>query len=356
MTDPLRRELERLGFSDAEIEVYLGVIDVGETHTSELADLTGVSKRHVYRSCERLEKWGLVDVQDQLQPTMIRASPPEEVAAIIEDSYDTILDEVETRYDRSPDGFDQFEVLKREITIVARCRDLIANAEEWVIVVAPEDLVAELVEELAAARQRGVFSLVLTDTTSDVEGRPTEEITDVLRYRERLDVFAEFAVAADYTLSLMIRNGGGPIDTEQYGPGLFFDQKGLSGRIIGSIFANEWRLGTEEWALDPVALPHTFELYPRTVTHAALHRREGTPLRAAVQCRRVQDGEFTEITGKVVGVHQGIVDPYEKSFMSEQTLILRTDDGRVTVGGPPATIEDYAAQRVTLERGTSDDD
>lgn len=88
-------------------------------------------------------------------------------------------------------------------------------------------------------------------------------------------------------------------------------------------------------------------MFRQVVVEAALHSGDGTDLAATVE-GRVADGEQVTVTGRVADVRQGFVEPWGKSFLFEEAIVLETDEGTETVGDPAATVEDYAADRVTL--------
>lgn len=358
MTDPLRRELSRWGFSDAEVDVYLAALEAGQAPASEVARLADVSRRHVYRISERLEAVGLVDVQDQYQPTQIRAAPSEEVADIMERRQETIVSAIDRRRGGSAEQIGAVELIKHTATVLDRCRAMLSEAEELVFLTAPPDIVERFAEDLRAARDRGVLVLVFTKDASEPSGRPLAEVASVARVREDFELFHQFALAVDYFESLV----GTPdaVDhhaDERFGPALYTEGEYLTPRINASFLEYEWRLGVERVVPDPASLPATFQSFAPAVVHAALHRTEGTDLHARASGRPIQTenserDDRTTIEGPVVEVRQGIVEPYRKSFLFEQSLTLGADDGEVTLAGPGAMFEDYTVGRVTLSAAT----
>lgn len=348
MTETLRRELDRWGFSDAEIDVYLAILRRGEARASEIGESADVSARHVYRVCERLEERGLVDVDEHVQPTRLRARPPDVVRDVVERSCGTMADEIESLYSRTPDQPSRIEVLKREPTVLARGATLVEDAERWVITVVPPDVVETLADELAAAVDRGVLVLLVTDVDSLSLERSVEEVATVVRTRELPKGFLEFGVGADKIRSLMVSDTAEMGDEHRYSPGLYLDDETIGVRTNDSMFAIEWRLGREYTVPEPAPLPYETDFFRAVVLQAALHQRAGTTLRARVEGRSLPKDRSTTVEGTVVEVRQGMIEPYRDTFVGERTLVLETDEGRVTVGGAEATMEDYAADAVTL--------
>ncbi|AWB26666.1 TrmB family transcriptional regulator [Halococcoides cellulosivorans] len=360
MTRSLTEALTRWGFSDTEVDVYLAALEAGQAPASEIADTADVSRRHVYRVSERLAEVGLVDVRDQYQPTLIRATPSEEVAEIMQRRQKTIVTEIDQHRGGPDEPIGGVEVIKHTATVLDRTRSLIAAADELVFVTAPADLVERLAEDLQAARERGVIVLVFTEDVAGLS-QPFEQIASVVRVREDFDLFHQFALAVDSFRALV----GTPeaMDhhaDERFGPALAVEGEYVTPRICASFLEYEWKLGVERAVPEPVSLPATFEGFTPAVVHAALHRSAGTDLHATVVTRPIERDRSdrdtrTTIEGAVSAVRQGIVEPYRKSFLFEQSMTIDTDTGEVTVAGPGAMFEDFVATRVTLQRGSDVD-
>lgn len=348
MSDTFRRELERWGFSETEREVYLAVLETGGAPATEVADRADVSTRHVYRVCGRLEERGFVDVDDHVQPTRVRARPPSAVAEVLDRSVDTLTGEIESAYSRTADDPDEIEVLKRQSTVLSRAGTLVEGAERWLVLVAPPDVVEVLADELASAVERGVLVLLVTGVERVSVDRPVEDLATVVRTRESPTEFHEVGLGVDMVRALIVSESAELGDEHRHSPALFLHDRTIAVRVVESLLGIEWRLGTEYSAPDPPELPCSSDLFRKTVTHAALHKRAGTDLRAELRARSIADGHTTPIDGDVVAVRQGYVEPAEQEFLGERTLVLETDEGRVTVGGRGASVEDYAAESVTL--------
>ncbi|MFW6436265.1 MAG: TrmB family transcriptional regulator [Halococcoides sp.] len=347
MADSLRRELERWGFSEGEIDVYLAVLDVGEGLASEIGEAADVSARHVYRVCERLEERGLVDVDEHVQPTRIRARPPSVVEDVIERSASTMSEQIESRYAGTPDQTPEIEVFKRQPTVMARATDIIAEADTWAIVVLPPDLVDRFASDLRAAVERGVLVILITEAAET--DQPLDELATIVRTRDGPHGFQDFGIGADKVRSLMVSSADMG-DGHRYSPALYVNDDTIAVRTNDSLFGIEYRLSEEYLVPDPATLPATPDSFREATLQAGLHRRVGTPLMARVEGRSLADGRRHPIEGRVVEVRQGLIEPFNQSFLGERTIVLETDDGRVSVGGPPATLEDYAAESVTLFR------
>lgn len=79
----------------------------------------------------------------------------------------------------------------------------------------------------------------------------------------------------------------------------------------------------------------------------SLHLQQGTSLWADVT---TEGGE--DISGSVTHVKQAFVDPSTNDYTLETSIILDTDDGEVSFGGPGAFIEEYETAEVHLRENS----
>lgn len=348
MSDRLRRELERWGFSETEIAVYTGLLRVNEGTAADVAERADVSKRHVYRICDDLEERGLVDVHDHVQPTRLRARPPSVVEKVFERSTDQLTAEIQSVYTRRPETDSAIEVLKRQPTVLDRTARMVVEAERWVIAVLLPEVVASIADELAAAVDRGVLVFLVTNVDELSIDRPLEDIATVAKTRQSPMGFQDYGVGADKIRSLMVARSAPLGDEHRHSPALYLDDETIGVRTNDSLFGIEWRLADERMTPAPAALPHETSMFREAVLHAALHHRAGTDLHARVEANATDSSERRVLDGAVRSVRQGMIEPAGQTFVGERRFVLETDDGAVSVGGSAATIEDYAAERVTL--------
>jgi hypothetical protein len=107
--------------------------------------------------------------------------------------------------------------------------------------------------------------------------------------------------------------------------------------------SSHWPSSTEAYVTDPDPPPKSFDRFRQAVLHAFLHLRRGTTLWADVT---TEGGE--EISGSVSHVKQAFVDPSTNDYTLETSIVLDTDNGEVSFGGPGAFIEDYETALVNL--------
>jgi len=339
LTDLLRR----FGLSEKEVATYLTVLEHGEAKASTVAEDAGVSKRYVYSVSESLADRGFVEVNDHAVPTTIRANPPEEVIERLRGDVESIRPGLTERYSRAERRTKQFEVVKSRATVLKRIRSLVANAEREVILSIPAAHLPDLRDALADAVDRGVLVLLIVSdagSTPDVAGIASVARSWSAGMPTLLTVDSAVGVVAPPE---MVRRA----DSDRQA--IVFAQEQLAPVIAGSFLGNYWPAAEEVATADPEPLPAEYDDFRKAVLQTTLHLRAGTPLRATVGGRITDDDAPVELTGEVVDVDQGMVEPASNEFPVQHSLVVETEDGRVSVGGPGAFVEDVEADLVRLE-------
>ncbi|WEL17621.1 MULTISPECIES: TrmB family transcriptional regulator [unclassified Halorhabdus] len=345
----LARQLEHFGLSDTEIQTYLAVLEHGEAKASTIADATGVSKRYVYSVCEELEDQGFVEVNDHVVPTKIRAKRPEDVIEILSNRLDEIEPALERRFSEAETRPQRFDVIKSRVTVVKRIGEYIDDAEQRVALSIPYSTLPQVVEELQAAVDRGVFVLLLV---TDVDSDPadfTEYDRPIASVVRSWNVPIPVMLAVDHELGIISSSEMMTVaNSDERAISLVQDR--IVPTLFGSFLANFWSSADQQYVIDAASLPGTYESIEQAVFQATLHLRNDTAITARVEATPAASETDTEtVTGRVVATRQGVVDPITNEFPIEHTLVLETDEGRTTVGGHGAFLEEYAARTVTLE-------
>ncbi len=337
--------LGRFGLSEKEVATYLTVLEHGEAKASTIADDAGVSKRYVYSISESLAERGFVEVNDHVVPTTIRANPPEEVIERLRGDVESIHPGLTERYSRAERRTEQFEVVKSRVTVLKRIRSLVDDADHELVFSIPAAYLPEIRDALADAVDRGVLVLLIV-SDADIESAPdVEGVASVVRawsagMPTMLTVDSAVGVVAPPEL---IRRA----DSDRQA--IVFAQEQLAPVIVGSFLGNYW-LAADEVATDaPEPLPAEYPNFRNAVLQATLHLRADAELRATVSGRFTDDGEDVELVGTVVDVRQGMIEPTNNEFPVQHSLVVETEEGTVTVGGPGAFVEDVVADLVRLE-------
>lgn len=336
--DELADHLRRFGFSEKEVDTYLTILEHGSAKTSTIAEDADVSKRYVYNIVERFDDRGLVEVDDHAVPTTIIARPPSEVVASLRSDLEDIEPELESRFDRPAERQRDIEVIKSRVTVHKRIADLIDQADEEISISVPATAVPQVRDDLEDAVDRGVLGLVLV---TGVEGSDAEYdgIGNVVRvWSEK----APMLLMVDRRYGLFAPNellSGSHSEQEA----IALVQEQLVPTLISSFLGNYWQIADEAWVADPADLPRTYLAFWHGVLDATLHHRAGRDVAARVT---TPDGET--VSGRVVDVRQGLVEPTTNTFPIENTIVLETPSGQATVGGSGAFVEDYVADRIEL--------
>lgn len=238
-------------------------------------------------------------------------------------------------------------------TVRRRIRETLAATEAEAFVILPVGAFEEAGEWLAAAVDRGVNVYCML-AGPGVEGRIDEDedlgrYADVLRtWDSRPPILVvgddETGVLGDYG---MLRDGN------RDGYAVAFDQGEVASGFYGNYVSNAWTMGRQRYAVEPPALPASYELFRSWAVAAALHESDGRDIVADVVGENVCTGEPVEFEGVAVReVRQHLVEPWNGSFPTEVSLVVEREDGLATVGGQTSGIgpyyEEYAASSVTL--------
>lgn len=128
-----------------------------------------------------------------------------------------------------------------------------------------------------------------------------------------------------------------------------FEDPLLADSIFGYFLGVFWNAATEIHTKERTALPRTFENFRRAVVESTLYLRGDDLL--TVRCRAARPdgtGQDRLLEGTVVNARQGVVYPISNSIPFENSLLVQCEDGRVSVGGTGAYLEDFEASEVEL--------
>lgn len=350
-TPTLKRHLRQFGLSEKEVDTYLTILEHGGAKASDVADAAGVSKRYVYSVSEELEERGFVEVDDHVVPTIVRANPPGEVLARLQEDLTSMGPALEERYSAAEPTGEQFEVVKSRVTVLKRIRQHIEGADAEVVLSIPQARLDGVRDALAGAVSRGVLVVLVVSTADPDSDLDLDGVASVARvWREPMPsmVTADQASGLVAPTEMITRAAS---DRQA----IVFTQPQLGPVIVGSFFGNYWPNATEAYHADPDALPKTYDGFRQAVLQATLHRHGGTELEATVEGRLLAgadatdaDDEPVELRGRVVETRQGLVEPFSNDFPVENTLVVEADGRTYSVGGAGAFVEDVEAERVTL--------
>lgn len=345
----LRGNLERLGLSEKQVDTYFAVLSEGEAKASTIAEGAGVSQRYVYNIAEELADTGLVEVHDHAVPTKIRAVHPEQAIESMVGDLQSIQPALERRFTETAPESATFDVIKSRQTVVKRVRSLLSAATEEAFLALPSPVVPDVADEMAAAVDRGVNVLLLEGAAD-----PDEDTDPADRFGGRATVVRQWNEDMPFVITVDARSGlvgerrllVGAHDDRQ---AVTLSQSQIVGSLFGSYVSGFWPMAEEAYVADPVALPLTYTMMRPAVLQATLHRAAGTDVEATVSIEPTDGNDRDTITGEVVDVRQGLVEPPTNSFPVENSLVLAHDGREVSVGGQGAFVEDVEADLVRIE-------
>lgn len=344
----IRSHLQRLGLSEKQVDTYFAVLAAGEAKASTIAEDAGVSQRYVYNIAEDLADTGLVEVNDHAVPTTVRAVDPEQAIASMVGDLQSIQPALERRFTETTPDSATFDVIKSRQTVLKRVRSLLSAATEEAFVALPSPVVPDVADAMAAAVDRGVCVLLLEGAASpDDGGDPADRFGGTATVVRQWNEDMPFVATVDATSGLVgeRRLLVGSHDERQ---AVSLAQSQIVGSLFGSYVSSFWPMAEEAYVADPVALPLTYTMMRPAVLQAALHRAAGRAVEATVEVAATDGGDRETVTGEVVDVRQGLVEPPTNSFPVENSLVLDHGGEAVSVGGQGAFVEDYVANEVTL--------
>lgn len=242
-------------------------------------------------------------------------------------------------------------VLRSRDRIFATVREAIESADQEVVLSIPAAAVPELEDVLRAAMDRDVLVLVLLfdRATGDEPSIDPSSLTGLATISRWSAHIAPVTCIVDDTRGLT--GHGRTLDDGEVPDreAALFDNPHIAGSLYRDFVGNFWMVSNEIHAAEFGELPASYPSIRHTVVWAALYLRDGIHVRARAEGRITETDEETTVEGDLLTVRQGIVYPASNSFPIETGFVVRRDDGsRWSIGGPRATLEDFAATDVTL--------
>lgn len=335
----IEEELGVFGFSDTEINTYLTILAQDETTTRTISEEADVTQRAVYNIAERLENRGLVRVNEYASPTTIRALPPDEAIENISKQLESIQPKLEETYTKTTTESPEIQIVKSRKTAVKRLREAIATAEHEVVLTVPVSVYTEVKAELRAAKERDAFVLLLLVDSADPVPEEFGDVADAVRY---WDEQLPLLYTADDTDAMI---GDSSVVTGPHGKEHVVDvsEENLAGSIFSVFIGSYWPSAEVRYETDPDPLPQTFEWFRDATFQATLHERKGREIHA-----EVDTDEGKHVSGTVTEVNQQFLEPRSGQFALENSIVLETERGTETLGGPGAFLEDHEVESITL--------
>jgi sugar-specific transcriptional regulator TrmB len=335
----LERVITRFDLGEYEMAAYVCVLEHGELTASEIAEHTDIPQPRVYDTARSLSDVGLVELEES-RPMKVRAIDPREAFGDIQESLDTLVDDLADRYTAPAREPEAVSLVKSRPTILRYLEDIIEAAEYELLLSLTPALLSRFEDQLAAKRQSGIATEILISPANQAPDPDAFDYASVATTAMgRRGVTTPVVAVADGNYSMYATRESISGNTDRYG--VVFNRSELGFLVSGFLNTVLWTTG-EVIATDDSEIP-----FPR---------RYGT-IRRAISDMTSMDGEFyATIEGRDVQtgdnwVISGRVE--EASFGPNReiaTLVVETADGPVDVGGQVAAYEDIEAYEIRIGR------
>lgn len=226
-------------------------------------------------------------------------------------------------------------------------RDAVAAADNEVLVSVPVSHLDAVEPALREAVERDVKVLLFLGG-AEPDGERLDGLATVVRYWREVDGFLIMGTA-DETHGVVIPPSV-PHPLWRESAGIAFRSTILKSVLFSTILGNIWNMGTEIHRETPSSLPRSYGSFLSGLVEATLHLEAGHAVHVTAECRERRDQPDTvTVEGRLTNVRQSFISPWTSSFPTEHMLMLECDGEEVTVGGPGAFLEDYAAESVRLD-------
>lgn len=353
--DDLIDVLGDIGLTEYQSRAYVASVRLGTTRYASLADEADIPQQRIYDVVEDLEELGLVEVQQggdgkQAVPvdperslTELREQHVDEFSASVR----TAIDSLEREYAQVDSSLGFVTVVSHESSVRRHVGEAIEDAE-WVLFLSmPHDWYRDLADEVAAALDRGV-SVQLLAQADDRETVAGAEYPAGLDVRHRPS--ADLLVAADRSYGIFRGVAAPPVSR----PALVTADENFVEMLQ--------RYRQQFWA--PSAVVRTATRLPRRyldpwslILDLETRRLEVADPVVSLEGHEVETGRAGSWEGRLVDyTFEPDLDPGDTWTLPEVAqLEVQTDEGRVTVGGWDARLEDVAAHGLELREGAGPD-
>ncbi|WP_247009680.1 HTH-type sugar sensing transcriptional regulator TrmB [Halorientalis litorea] len=337
LRDALARVGARFDLGEYETEAYLTVLEHGRLTASELADLTDIPQPRVYDTVRSLAADGLVEVRES-RPMEVLAVDPEDAFGSVRTSLDELVADLRATYTTPARDAEAVSVVTSRSTVLRYLGDVIESAEYELVCSLSPDLVARFEDRLRADRAAGVTTELLLSPARDVPDAAEFDYGSVATHvRARRGVTTPVVAVADGAYSVFATREALREDGDSYG--VVFNRSELGFLVSGFLNTVVWS------SAEPLATTDTPPTFPRryaTIRRCIDDLRDADgPFYATIRGRDVASGDPRTLSGVVADVS---VDPNRETA----ALTVDTDDGRVTVGGQVAALEDVEAHEILV--------
>lgn len=346
MEDEVVDSLKKFGLSEKEALAYVTILRNGATTIRVVSEETDISKSYAYDIVGSLEDRDLIDIDDHVQPTQLRAIPPSDGIENLVSQLHTVETQLEELFDSESYEQQKFSIIKSRRTIVTHLNKLIDSAESEIVLALPAPVLHRVEDALKTAQERGVFCMLLV-TEYDGETPIDGSVANIVQ---------TWSAPAPVTLTTdradgIVSSADAILNSNSDEYAIYHAEGHIVSSLFDSFIANYWPMGEQIHVGPKGPIPKTYTSFRHAVFDATLHLQDGNVVTAEMELRPTQsEGPFETTTGTIVDVKQSIVRPFSNEFPTQESFVVETDDERFTVGGSKAFLEDFEAQRVSFQQ------
>lgn len=343
-TDTLRRALEEAGLTEYQVATYLAVLELGSAPAVKVAERSSVPTAQIYDSVRSLESEGYVETIER-DKLYVRARRPQAIQDYLKDKSDLFAaaaEEIETRWEE-PDAEEYLvNVLKRPESVINRAISAIETADVSVEIAGRMEHYEALSQVVREATDRGII------TRMAISG-DKEELLNLdpaalqIRWRELPTPF----------LTIVDRRKAFFAPAQHHGEpyGVVINDDSLS-------LIMHWYHLTSMWL--PCQVVHRARDQPPTyisieefIQDVSELWHNGAEFTVTIYGTRDGESELTEVTGFLRDIRVGTggqapPDPRIEDLSGVCAIEIENDEGRISVGGWGAFIEDVEAHVIKV--------
>jgi sugar-specific transcriptional regulator TrmB len=341
LLDSLESVSERFNFGEYEAKAYLTILEHGQVTASEIADYTDIPQPRVYDTVRSLSDAGLVELQES-RPMKVLAIDPGEAFDDLQSSIDALVDDLEAAYTTPDRGTEAVSLVKSRPTILRYLSDIVDSAEYELTLSLTPELLERFESQLKRQHDEGVAIEVLISPAAEAPDPDEYDYSSLATtVKKRRGVTTPVVAVADGRYSIYATRESLRGDTDRYG--VIFDRSELG--FLVSMFLN-----TVLWT--------TAETVRSDGDRLSFPRRYGT-IRRAISDLSTLEGDFYAtiegrdvLTGEELVVEGEVVDVTFSPSREEAAMVVEGEDGRITVGGQVAALEDIESFEIRIGRGS----
>ena len=350
MAEDIADVLQDIGLTEYQSRAYVAAMQLGTARFSTLSDEADIPQQRIYDVVDDLKKLGLVEVHEgsngkeavAVSPEVALGELKEQRIEAVQSDFESAIDDLSKLYSEADTSMGFVTVVNHETSVRRHVSEAIESATWWLFVSLPADWYPAFSEEIRAAIDRGVTVRLL------VQGDEWEVVRDAsypdglqVRYRRSADV----VVAADREYAVF-RGVAAP---SMRRPSLV--SKDASMVEMFQRYSEQFWTASQRVQTDH-PYPRRYLTPWRVISDHAESLAAGEPLAAYVEGHDTETGRNGSWAGPIVDyeIESGLDADHTVVLPEIAGLVIETDQGRVSVGGWDATLEDVAAHGIEIRR------